>query len=239
MPDRKGRGAKRAVPGGRPQFQPQPERTSRGRGADRLEERARFLIVCEGTNTEPHYFEGFRVPGLVVDTVGTGRSTLSLVEETIRVKEEREAQARRTGKPSYDQVWCVFDKDSFPPDAFNAAIRKAEAAGFQVAYSNEAFELWYLLHFEDHRSALDRHQYVTKLRDHLGSYEKDSRNSRAMYGRLQSRQAQAGKRAESLRAEYGKAHNPQADNPCTTVHRLVQALRANVSPPIEDELARG
>ena len=235
MPDRKGRGAKQGGQGARPQFQPQPERTSRGRGADRFEQRARFLIVCEGQNTEPDYFDGFRVPGLVVDTVGTGRSTLSLVDEAIRVKEEREARARRTGKPPYDQAWCVFDRDSFPKDAFNDAIRKAEAAGFQVAYSNEASELWYLLHFEDHRSALHRHQYVTKLRGHLGSYEKDKANSRAMYGRLQGRQVQAVKRAESLRAEYGEAHNPQADTPCTTVHLLVRALRANVSPPTLEE----
>lgn len=95
MPDRKGRGAKRAGPGTRPQFQPQPERTSRGRGADVREERERFLIVCEGRNTEPDYFQGFRVPSLVVDAVGTGRSTRSLVDEAIRVKAEREAEAKR------------------------------------------------------------------------------------------------------------------------------------------------
>ena len=228
MPDRKGRGARRSGPGTRPQFHSQPERTSRGRGADVREERERFLIVCEGINTEPDYFRGFRVPGLVVDAVGTGHNTLSLVDEAIRVKAEREAKARREGKPPYDQVWCVFDRDSFPH--FNDAIRHAEAAGFRVAYSNEAFELWYLLHFEDHRSALHRHQYVSKLRDHLGTYDKDRANTRAMYTCLRDRQAQAVQRAESLLAEYGDAHNPQADNPCTSVHLLVQALRANVSP---------
>ncbi|MCP4152147.1 MAG: RloB domain-containing protein, partial [bacterium] len=26
----------------------------------------------------------------------------------------------------YDQVWCVFDRDSFPPQNYNAAIKLAK-----------------------------------------------------------------------------------------------------------------
>jgi hypothetical protein len=188
----------------------------------------RFLIVCEGEKTEPNYFEGFRVPQLVVDTVGTGRNTLSLVEEAIRLKGEKEIEALRRGRTPYDQVWCVFDRDSFDADDFNNAIHKAEAAGFQVAYTNEAFELWYLLHFDDHRAALHRSQYYEILTDRLGwGYQK---NSRRMYAELLNRQPEAIRRAESLRAGYRTNHNPQQDNPCTTVHLLVRALRENSSP---------
>ena len=28
-----------------------------------------FLIVCEGSKTEPNYFRGFRFPGLVIEIV--------------------------------------------------------------------------------------------------------------------------------------------------------------------------
>jgi len=225
MPDRRPRNWKQSA---RPQFQPQGARTSRERLVDAQVIRERFLIVCEGAKTEPNYFEGFRVPGRVVEIVGAGRNTLSLVDEAIRLKKEKEAEAVRRGESAYYQVWCVFDRDSFPADSFNSAIRKAETAGFQVAYTNEAFELWYLLHFDDHRAALHRTQYCEILTDRLG--HKYHKGSLKMYAELLNRQVEAIRRAESLRADYGASHNPQQDNPCTTVHLLVKALRENVSP---------
>jgi len=212
----------------RPQFLPQAARTSGERRTDDREVLQRFLIICEGEKTEPNYFDGYRVPQLVVDAVGTGYNTLSLVDEAIRLKGEKEAEARRRGRSPYDQIWCVFDRDSFPADSFNNAIRKAEAAGFQAAYTNEAFELWYLLHFDDHRAALHRTQYCEILTDRLG--HKYHKGSLKMYAELLNRQVEAIRRAESLRADYGASHNPQQDNPCTTVHLLVKALRENVSP---------
>lgn len=229
MPDRKPKNWQQS---NRPQFQPQGARTSRERLVDAQEVLQRFLIVCEGAKTEPNYFQGFRVPRLVVDTVGTGHNTLSLVDEAIRLKGEKEAEAQRRGGPLYDQAWCVFDRDSFGADDFNSAIRKAEAVGFHVAYTNQAFELWYLLHFDDHWAALHRDQYHAVLTGRLGhSYRK---NSETMYRKLHGRQVVAVRRAESLLAEYGTDHNPQQDNPCTTVHLLVKALRENSIPRLPD-----
>lgn len=229
MPDKRPKNWKQST---HPRFPPQAARTSEDRRIDNREVLQRFLIVCEGAKTEPNYFKGFRVLGRVVDVVGAGRNTLSLVDEAIQLKREKEAEAVQRGESAYNQVWCVFDRDSFPPDSFNSAIRRAEAAGFQVAYTNEAFELWYLLHFDNHRAALHRSQYNEILEDRLGhSYYK---NSRTMYAELLNRQVEAIRRAESLLAEYGANHNPQQDNPCTTVHLLVKALRENSSPRIPE-----
>ena len=214
MPDRKTQS--RREQSRKPQFQPQAARTGDRRRVDTQEIKERFLIVCEVAKTEPNYFESFRVPGRVLEVVGAGRNTLSLVDEAIRLKQEQ--------TQAYDQCWHVFDRDSFAPDAFNSAIQKAEAAGFQVAYTNEAFELWYLLHFDDHRSALSRQQYGPLLGQRLGrAYRKNS----DMYRELEHRQEQAVQRAERLLAGYAP-HNPQQDNPCTTVHLLVRELSKNV-----------
>src|SRR4051812_24536345 len=107
------------------------------RRADNREESHRFLLVCEGEKTEPNYFRAFRVPGLDLRVHGAGDNTknLVLIADELRSQDE------------YDQVWCVFDRDSFPADRFNAALEMAQSRGIRVAYSNEAFELWYLLHF--------------------------------------------------------------------------------------------
>src|SRR6476661_5217765 len=85
----------------------------------------RILILCEGERTEPNYFRSFRVPGIVViKVVGTGHNTVRLVQEALKKSREED----------YDQVWCVFDKDSFPLQNFNDAITLAEGGGIRVAY---------------------------------------------------------------------------------------------------------
>ena len=44
-------------------------------------------------------------------------------------------------------MWLVFDRDEWRAEVFNQVIAQAERKNIQVAYSNQAFELWYLLHF--------------------------------------------------------------------------------------------
>ncbi len=106
-----------------------------------LTEKPTFLIVCEGKNTEPSYFSKFRLSSATIKTVGEGFNTVTLVERAFIISQEK----------SYDQVWCVFDKDDFPPEDFNTAIQMAESGGMHVAYSNQAFEYWIILHFNDHQ----------------------------------------------------------------------------------------
>ena len=127
------------------------------------EVKQRFLIVCEGAKTEPNYFKKFRVPKTVIDVKGVGENPSRLVQSTIILKAEAvEADEE------YDQVWCVFDRDDWPPQDFNNAIHQAENHNFKVAYSNEAFELWYILHFEFLNTGIPRSDYIKKLTKLLG-----------------------------------------------------------------------
>jgi hypothetical protein len=181
------------------------------RTIDTRELRQRFLIVCEGEKTEPNYFRSFHVPQKVLDVRGIGENTVALVEKAIRLRDEEE----------YDQVWCVFDRDSFPADHFNRALALAKREGIKVAYSNEAFELWYLLHFNFYNTALPRADYNIKLSTLLGhKYEK---NSNWIYEELMHRQQTAISHAHRLLKEYNPP-NPERDNPSTTVHLLVEQL---------------
>ena len=176
-----------------------------------------ILIVCEGEKTEPNYFRAF---GVTQNIYGEGL-------ETIRVLEEAERKNRELGP--FDQVWCVFDRDSFPPDHFDNAIHKAESLGFQVAYSNEAFELWYLLHFEYLDSALSRNQYSDKLSKHLGrSYKK---GDVLMYSLLGEHGNESGaiKNARKLQELHVDERSYAHRNPSTTVDKLVMELRKALS----------
>jgi hypothetical protein len=175
--------------------------------------RERFLIVCEGEKTEPNYFRNFRTSLKIseIDVRGTGYNTVSLVKEAIRLKKEDE----------YNQVWVVFDRDSFPSSDFNDAFTLAKKHNIHVAYSNQAFELWYLLHFHYYHSAVDRHEYIKKLSELLGKPYK--KNSSTIYEELLKRQPEAIQNAKRLLSEYNP-HNPERDNPSTTVFFLVEEL---------------
>lgn len=181
----------------------------------RGQNRDRILIVCEGEETEQHYFEGFRLTNVTVK--GTGYNTDSLIRKAIELRD----QAIRA-KEKYDQVWCVFDRDSFSPETYNNAFILARTHGIEVAYSNEAFELWYLLHFNYYDTGLSRNQYKAKLSQLLGHEYK--KNSRLIFEEIFERQDDAIRNAERLLSQYPNP-NPENDNPSTTMHVLVEELR--------------
>jgi hypothetical protein len=177
----------------------------------------RFLIVCEGEKTEPNYFRSFRVPKEVIDIYGLGDNTIGLVEKAVEFKKQGD----------YDQSWCVFDRDSFPAEHFNAALDLAKKNKIQVAYSNEAFELWYLLHFHSYDTGIPRSDYIKKLTKSLErKYEK---NSETIYEELEIRQPDAIRNARRLLEQYDPP-NPERDNPSTTVHLLVEQLNRFIRP---------
>jgi hypothetical protein len=181
------------------------------RKIDMREVKQRFLIVCEGEKTEPNYFRSFRVPKNVIDVHGVGETPSRLVQSAIELKNQDE----------YDQIWCVFDRDDWSIADFNNAIKSAKKEGFGVAYSNEAFELWYLLHFEFLSTGIPRSDYILKLTSLLG--HKYKKNSETIYDELLEKQSTAIKNAENLVKEY-IPHVPSRDNPSTAVHLLIKEL---------------
>jgi len=189
----------------------------RKRKLQRLEDtrsiRPAMLIVCEGTKTEPNYFNFFRATNMTIRTVGRGEDAKNLIDFACTKKED------------YDQIWCVFDRDRVPKCRFNGAIDKARDNNIKIAYSNEAFELWYILHFEYLSTGITRKQYCKKLNKLLGN--KYNKNDENMYNLLLDRQSTAIKNAKTLLKQY-KPSNPADDNPSTTVHLLVTELNRYV-----------
>ena len=192
------------------------------------EKLVRFLIVCEGTKTEPHYFEA--LINNYISTVrevtieGEGRATVALVDRTLEIKTELE----RKNAMSFDRVWVVFDKDDF--DDFNEAIKKARKLGFQSAWTNEAFELWYYLHFEYLDTGISRTAYIEKLeeafRSRMGDVNFNYRKGNPdIYSMLQQygREDLAKRFARQLRGLY-TGTNYASHKPCTMVDKLVDEL---------------
>lgn len=100
--------------------------------------RRRVLIVCEDSKSSRLYFKGFPInrDRAIVESVGTGMNTESLVQEAVRLQEK----VRQQGSP-FSDVWCVFDRDNFPLGQYDRAFQLAKDNHFEVAWANEAFEL--------------------------------------------------------------------------------------------------
>ena len=187
-----------------------------------------FLIVCEGAKTEPNYFKSFpKQIGKVVYDIqfdGGGINTMGVVNKAIEIRDNT--------KQKYDRVWAVFDRDSFKPNVFNSAILKAKAQGIECAWSNEAFELWYLLHFQNRVTAMDRAQYQKAIEDAVNikmgkgnkkyKYEKNVTNTYDIL-RKYGNQELAIRYAKSL--DNNSIGEQFANyNPNTQVYKLVEEL---------------
>lgn len=194
------------------------DRSKNSRNINYKNKTTKILIVCEGEKTEPNYFRAFPVDTDVVELKikGTGRNTDSLVKKAIELRDTAEKSEN-----SYNQVWCVFDRDSFPAQNFNRAIEIANKEKFKVAYSNQSFELWYLLHFNYYDTSIQRSDYIKKLTTLLKKqYKKNDEN---IYEELKSKQAFAIKNAIKL-LKYHNTQSPEMSDPSTTVYELVERL---------------
>jgi hypothetical protein len=152
-----------------------------------------------------------------IDCIGTGMNTDSLMENAIkRAKEAREAGA------AYERVWVVFDKDSFDAKNFNRAFDLARKHNeITPCWSNECFEIWYLLHFQYRDTAIGRHEMWPVISGLLGQkYDKADETLHAtMAGKLET----ALRNAKKLAFE-NESSGTLTRNPSTHVHELVAAL---------------
>lgn len=182
-----------------------------------------FLIVCEGVNTEPEYFNSFRLTSANVKAVGKGLGTRMLVKEAVSIRQEEQ----RKGK-IYDYYWVVFDKDDFPENDFNTAVVEAEAEGFRVAWSNQAFEFWFILHFVLYQGPLHRNQYAEMLTKLTGMpYSKKVGVASALYNLLFPKLDTAIRNAETVLQDF-KGAPPAKSESATTVFKLARLLKTYI-----------
>lgn len=190
-----------------------------------------ILIVCEG-QTEKCYFESFPVLSIELKCIDLeGQSKLKLIESTKAIKEHSDKE--------FDEVWCVFDMDVKRGENefadFDNAIHKALELGYKVAYSNDAFELWFYLHYNFTDAQHLRTFYYQELSKRFGiNYERDGKKRdfcEQIYSILNqdknSSQQKAIERAKKLfKEQKNLVYHEQ--NPVTKVYELVELLNENL-----------
>jgi len=176
------------------------------------ERRKKFVIVCEGTETEPIYFRKYR----------TRYDNLEVIIPDSRCTDPKNlvkfCQEQIDHHPLYlkdgDVIWCVFDWDSNSQEAIFTAFRKAK--NVKLCLSNPSYELWYLLHFVDRFSKLNNDELKEKLKKHIQNYEK----SKDYFDLLESKRDSAISRAKRL----NEMHEKNGTDPSTQVFKIVEEL---------------
>lgn len=185
------------------------------------------FIVTEGSKTEPNYLNGFAAQinakyrnfsqGELIKVEGVGRNTKNLLEHARKLVEKEMPQAKN--------VWIVYDRDDFPSDNFDNAyysiVSKKDKRKYFAIWSNECFELWFVLHFQEIDADTGRKHLKKLLKKHIGMYEKNMPN---IYSLLSDKTKYAIKRAERLYKKYNKNLPPSKMCPCTMVFELVKEL---------------
>lgn len=189
--------------------------------------RTHILIVCEEEKTEPNYFRSFNIKKHTTIVIrGEGMNTISLVNQAIKFAklQAKEAQIE------FDEIWVIFDKDDFLADAFNQAILNCKtelinkkSVKINAAWSNQAFELWYCLHYDYINHTTQREEYITRLNEKF-TYEKNMENIRQRLKDSDGNEVKAIARAKKLYQQW--AGQTDYHNPCTTVYKLVEKLRS-------------
>lgn len=195
----------------------------------------KFYIFCEGVQTEPLYFLGFEkaiksnavYKNLVhVHVEGVGADTLRVIDEAEKYVRDR--------KIKNANIWCVYDKDSFPKQDFNAVSQRAETLNSQqndvryfVAWSNQCIEYWFILHFAYYDSDNDRKDYRKFLHTKFKEFEwnRYEKNNEELFTILTEKgNPKQAIRFAQKRLKECEGKSDTASVPATKVHLLVQEL---------------
>jgi hypothetical protein len=201
------------------------KRKKRSTKQTRVEKKS-ILIALEDTKSSKYYFQkllqdqGFRGEVIIAKHIGTNPK--KVLEALTKHKQEHPKEA-------FEKEWIVIDKDDWSKDEFNGTLEEARQKNICVAFSNEAYELWLLLHFEKVSATTSRDKLKSKLNQHfIEKFQTPySKATSEVYKWTKEHQATAIKHAKSLIQQHKQNHGkltPYEHNPLTMIHQLVLCL---------------
>ncbi len=197
------------------------------------------LIAFEDKKSSKYYFRkllnanGLSGKVILVD-IDKGQDPKSVIEKLEKHKKDNP-------KDIFEYEWIVIDRDDWSKDKYLGTIEKARQKNICVAFANDAYELWILLHFEPvtrytHRNILNSRLNKIFQNKFGKKYDKSSRD---VYKNIIEYQNKAIKNTKKLISQNIKDNgriNPQ-NNPLTTIYQLVECLN-NINSPEKKEFCK-
>lgn len=203
-----------------------------------------FLVVTEGTVTEPIYFELLRgklklATAFVHVVPGDASDPRHVIKTADRLAKERVRKARRKqlgiGEPEkFDHVWAVVDTDvAVRNGIWNEVQQLANARKVLLAHSTPCFEFWLLLHFDYTTRAdlVDGAKAKRALKERLGKdYSTNEESAWNVLPVFMEHWVEAARHATRVRRHHQEANTQTPANPSTDVDRLVRSWNAAAGP---------
>lgn len=191
-----------------------------------------ILIVTNGKRTEKLYFDNLT------------DSFSSMFKIKVEYKNEQPDKlveyAKNLDSNLYNQIWCVFDiDDTLQEGHLLLAIADAKKHNINIAYSNEAFEVWLLCHLTKNiKQSLTRKTYIKEINNYLEEmrlpkYQKNDLNllkNQFIPNALQASEI-AKKIYQGFEASHQKQYGGNKNYPIwdwkstTTVYQLIETLQ--------------
>lgn len=221
-----------------------------------------FVIFCEDEISEYYYFKWFETPLIKVNIIRKQKSMLTNIKKAITYCTDNGILIFNNNKYNIGEegieIWCVYDRDiennlneiTEKDNEFNLSIVLAENHDINVAWSNDAFELWILLHLmeidpeiedakrrnyyydiltEYFKNKENPNEELTKAKSHPSfSYKKDLKSKNNFIAVVREEILPhtnvAIARSQALAEIHKNKINHFEKKPCTNVHKLVISL---------------
>jgi len=216
-----------------------------------------FIIFCEDEVSEPVYFKYIETDKIKINCIPNQKSMMKNVINAIDHCTENGLIQQVDGEHLIIEdlhIWCVFDRDKEETTKekirkgnieFDESIDSAERKGIKVAWSNDIFETWVLLHFEeaDQTERIDVYNRLTEIFNALPNQHEDLEKARThahfnykhflknrirfiniVRSAIVGKTSQAIKRAKELDKSSPPNAKPSEKAPCTKVYLLVEEL---------------
>ncbi len=185
-------------------------------------------VFTEGKVTEPEYLDALKAdPALghgeevriTCPSSHRGMQPLPLVQAAVKYRNE-------ANPAEYDEIWCLFDVEAprAHPNLLQA-VRLADGNDIRCAVSNPCFELWLLLHHQEHHSHISTQETRRLLTAASGRAGKgiDTQWYR-------EHRDQAGQRARDLRDEHTRNGTRfPMDNPSSQMDLFITAVEGDLT----------
>lgn len=190
----------------------------------------KFYILTNGKETEKNYFDLIKSKKSIYDVKIEFHNSdpFKLVEHGTKLKDA-------------NQVWCVFDIDNtLSEGSLTPAIKLANESNVRIAFSNIAFEVWLLSHFNKVEKSMDNDKLITEMNKTIKQvlkldkkYEKSDKELLKKYfmPRLAGAVVNSKIVHQKFIAEHKKSYCGNKNyrvwewNSCTNVYELIEALK--------------
>jgi hypothetical protein len=199
----------------------------------RVEKKA-VLIALEDEASSKYYFQSLvkdkSLSGQIIFATHKG-SQPSQVLNALKKHKKGDKHKKNKKNPKvtfYETEWIVIDRDNHK--CFFSTIKEAQEKNICIAFSNESYELWLLLHFKlvslhTHRDNLTSELNKIFLDKFQMNYEKSSQDIYLLVRNLQKVAIQNAKILMTTHLEKHQNIDP-SKNPLTTIYQLVEYLNA-------------